>query len=66
MTSPIVLIIYKCQENLPQIIEVLQTVKPKKIYVIADGPKPGEEATGAIWPYQSSQNCGSLCYTRCS
>jgi hypothetical protein len=47
MTSAVVLIIYKRQENLPQIIEVLRTVKPKKIYVIADGPKPGEESAVA-------------------
>ena len=47
MKSPVVLIIYKRKENLPEIIGVLRRVKPAKLYVIADGPKSGEETAVA-------------------
>lgn len=39
MDSPIVLIIYHKPERTRKIIDVLRGVKPKKIFVIADGPK---------------------------
>jgi hypothetical protein len=40
---PIVLIIYKRSINFDLIIKSLRTIRPTKIYIIADGPAPGHE-----------------------
>lgn len=60
MKTPVVLIIYHRPELVNKLIENLRFVKPKKIYVIADGPKNMEdkiacESTRAVidtidWP----------------
>ena len=39
MKTPVVLIIYHRPELTKKVIEALRLVKPKKIFVIADGPK---------------------------
>ena len=41
---PVVLFIFKRQHTLKRIIERIATVKPKKMYIIADGPRNEEES----------------------
>ena len=43
MNATIVVIIYKRTKPLIQLVEILKKVKPKKIYIIADGPKTKKE-----------------------
>lgn len=43
-TTPIVIFIYKRSHNLEKLIDAMCKVKPKEIYIVADGPKnTGEE-----------------------
>lgn len=43
LKSAVVLIIYKRSVNFIDIINALKNVKPSKLYIIADGPKPGDK-----------------------
>ena len=40
---PIVLFIYRRKSTLPQIVSRIAEVKPKKFYIIADGPRNDKE-----------------------
>ena len=39
MNTPLVLFVYNRPENINKIISKLKDIKPKKIFVFADGPK---------------------------
>lgn len=41
--TPIVIIIYNRKKALEKLVTVLRGISPTKVFVIADGPKPGEE-----------------------
>ena len=44
---PIAFIIYKRLNTTERVFRIIQLIKPKKIYLIADGPKSDSESTPA-------------------
>ena len=41
--SPILIIIFNRPDFVKKLIDILREVQPKKIYVVADGPREGNE-----------------------
>ncbi len=44
---PVLLLVFRRSDTLRRVVDALRGVQPARVYIAADGPKPGDHVTAA-------------------